>query len=231
MFKLLSRHRRKIFMLSALGFASAFCLGILLARFWRMHNMDYGFMLWNLFLAWIPLACSVLAFGFYERRWWNYVVFVPLAFLWLLFFPNSPYLVTDLLHIQSIRSDIWWYDVILFAAFAWTGFFMGFVSLQWMQDWAAKLFGRLLSWLFALTAVGLSAFGVYLGRFLRWNSWDIFVEPLSLLNDIWLRLRHPLTYSPTMLFTVLLTAFLLSAYFMLAAYRQLREEQVEVDQS
>ena len=229
MFKTLSRHRNKFFMLAALGIASAFCVAMLVARFWRMNNSHYGFMLWNLFLAWIPLLCSIIAFRFYERKVFSYVIFLLLAFSWLLFFPNSPYLVTDLIHLRSISSDIWWYDVIMFAAFAWTGFFMGFVSLQWMQDWIANLFGKVISWMFAIAALGLSAFGVYLGRFLRWNSWDIFFEPISLLSDVWQRIRHPLQYSPTMLFTVLLAGFLFCAYLMLVAYTQLRQEGVEVD--
>ena len=104
---------------------------------------------------------------------------------------------------------------------------MGFVSLQWMQDWIANLFGKVMSWMFAIAALGLSAFGVYLGRFLRWNSWDIFFEPISLLSDVWQRIRHPFQYSPTMLFTVLLAGFLFCAYLMLTAYMQMN--QVEVD--
>ena len=106
MFKSLSRHRNKLFMLAALGIASAFCVAVLVARFWRMNNSHYGFMMWNLFLAWIPLLCSIIAFRFYERKFFSYVIFPPLAFLWLLFFPNSPYLVTDLIHLRSIHSDI-----------------------------------------------------------------------------------------------------------------------------
>lgn len=221
------KQRAKIWMLLALGCASAFCVALSAARVWRLHNFDYGFMLWNLFLAWIPLGCSLLATTLHQRTWRNYVLFLPLAGLWLLFFPNAPYLVTDLIHLHWLDPKILWFDLIMFPAFAWTGFFIGFVSLHWMQVWLEKLFGRGLSWLFALGTLGLSAYGVYLGRFLRWNSWDIFMEPFGLWADIWAQIRHPLQHLPSFMFTVLLATFFLCAYFMLLAYTRLQKEEIE----
>jgi uncharacterized membrane protein len=72
--------------------------------------------------------------------------------------------------------------------------------------------------------VGLSGFGIYLGRFLRWNSWDVFVHPLRLSYDVLTRLRHPIANFQTFVFTAIFAFFILSTYLMLVAVTHFRQE-------
>ncbi len=96
----------------------------------------------------------------------------PCAALWLVFFPNAPYIITDLLHLSAQDGVPVWYDLILLSAFAWTGAMLGMISLGLMHVLVARVAGGAWSWIFVLGVLMLSGFGVYLGRFPRWNSWD-----------------------------------------------------------
>jgi uncharacterized membrane protein len=112
-----------------------------------------------------------------------------------------------------------WYDLLLLLSFAWTSLMFGFVSLSDMQQLVRQRFNVTTGWLFACAALALGSFGIYLGRFLRWNSWDILTEPQKLVSDILEPLLNPLDHIGTYGFTVLLTAFLLLAYLMLQYFK------------
>jgi uncharacterized membrane protein len=151
-------------------------------------------------------------------------VFYPLALLWLLFFPNAPYVLTDLIHLRQHSVPVW-YDLLLLLSFAWTSLMFGFVSLADMQRLIQQRFNATVGWLFAVAAVLLGSFGIYLGRFLRWNSWDVITEPRQLAWDIFERVANPLAYTHTFGFTVLLAAFLLLAYLTLQFFRPSTERR------
>jgi uncharacterized membrane protein len=208
------------FKLYALLFASA-ALGVAMV-FVRVHfsgTLSYTFLFWNLFLAVIPFGISSLLFRLNSAKAKTpALVFYPLAALWLLFFPNAPYVLTDLIHLRPITVPLW-YDLLLLLSFAWTSLMFGFVSLSDMQQLVRQRFNTATGWLFACTALALGSFGIYLGRFLRWNSWDILTEPQKLASDILEPLLNPLDHVGTYGFTVLLTAFLLLAYLMLQYFR------------
>ena len=197
--------RRQITVLAALAAASALCFAVVAARIYFGGTWRYVFLLWNLFLAWIPLVTA-------------------LAVVWLLFFPNAPYMVTDLLHLSAVDNVPLWYDTLLLATFAWTSFLLGFVSLYLMQTMVSRAAGAIAGWVFATGVLALSAFGVYLGRFQRWNSWDVLYRPVGLLADIADRLRHPLSHPRTLVFTGLLAVFLITTYFVLVAFAHLPQE-------
>jgi uncharacterized membrane protein len=203
------------FKLNLLLVASA-ALGILMVaiRIYFSGTLSYTFLFWNLFLAVIPFALSSLLVGFKMPA----LVFYGLTALWLLFFPNAPYVLTDLLHLRQHDVPLW-YDLLMLLSFAWTGLMFGFVSLADMQRLIRERFNAATGWLFACVALALGSFGIYLGRFLRWNSWDIVTEPKQLAWDILERLSNPLAHLGTYGFTVLLTAFLLLAYLMLQYFR------------
>ena len=227
MIQTLARYKSTLVILTALAFASGLCAAMYVVRVMYTGYFHYYFMLWNLFLAWIPLCFAFAARIAYARRTWlRYLVFLSCAFLWLLFFPNAPYVATDLIHLQPMPHLPLWYDAIMFVAFAWAGLCLGFVSLYVMQGLVARSSGWVAGWLFALAALGLSGFGVYLGRFLDWNSWDLLTRPGSLLADIWTRVRHPLAYSHTYAVSLLFAAFFISAYVVLFAFSRLQPEQV-----
>jgi uncharacterized membrane protein len=183
---------------------SAFSLALYAARFLYSGQITYIFLLWNLFLAWMPLVFAWLAVTW--RKWPPLALLA--AFLWLLFFPNAPYLVTDLIHLRPIDPVPLWYDLILLLDFALLGLFLAFVSLSMMQDLVSTRFGPFSGWSFTIAVLGISGLGIYIGRFLRWNSWDLFTRPSLLLNDIWTSLDEP----RTLIISGLLALLLLFAY-------------------
>jgi len=177
----------------------------------------YGALVWNLFLAWIPLLLALAVYdGFRRGAAW------PRLFaggsLWLLFFPNAPYIVTDLKHLRTWDGMPIWYDVVLASGAAWAGLALGFVSLYLMQAVVRRLVGAVNAWFFALGVLGLSSFGIYLGRFQRWNSWDLFVQPHALLADVSMRVARPLDHPRTVAVTVLFTAFLAATYLVFYSF-------------
>jgi len=209
------RHKSLIFL--SLLFASIVSTGMVAVRIGYSAQGRYTFLVWNLFLAWLPFIFSWLAYRFHRKQF----LLTLFGFLWLLFFPNSPYLVTDLIHIKQLGNVPLWYDAIMIFSFALTGLFLGFLSLYLMQALVVRRFGESLSWLFVLSALALSSFGVYVGRFLRWNSWDVFVQPVTLLHDIANSLFDPSLLPKTAVISLLLTAVFTFAYVILFSLPQL----------
>jgi uncharacterized membrane protein len=178
------------------------------------------FLVWNLLLAWIPywLSMSLNFYGRISQRPspWSHG-FLVLA--WLLFFPNAPYILTDLLHLKYCQTMPHWYDVLMFLSFAWTGLLLGYASLFEVQYFLEQRFNRFVVWSFVVTAIWLGGFGVYMGRFQRWNSWDILTDPLSLISQQVHILRHPLHYMSTLGVAILLSGFMLIGYLTLSILR------------
>lgn len=175
----------------------------------------YGFLIWNLILAWVPLFFAWLA-----SRWRHYrLLLLSHAGLWLLFLPNAPYLLTDLIHLGRWRAIPLWYDLLMLLVFAATGLLLGFFSLNIMQDLVVELFGLVAGRLFAVASLALCSFGVYLGRFLRWNSWDLLAHPYQLWSDILALVSDPLRHWQPWIFILVQAAVLWLGYALLAAIR------------
>jgi uncharacterized membrane protein len=211
---------RRALALGALALASALCGGLLVARWAYSEPGAYGFLAWNLFLAWIPLLAAVGVYDIHGRGT-RLARLIPLAVLWLLFLPNAPYLLTDLIHLGSRDDAPLWFDLVLFSAFAWTGALLGFLSLYLMQAVVRRAAGFVWSWAFVGGSLLSCAFGIYLGRSLRWNSWDFVVRPEPLLADVWARISDPLAYPRSFGMTIALTALLAVMYLVLYAFAQL----------
>jgi uncharacterized membrane protein len=167
----------------------------------------YGFLAWNLFLAWIPLllAAAVVAAAKSGRP----ISGALLLVLWLLFFPNAPYVVTDFVHLRQIGGMPRWFDVLMLGSFATSALALGFVSLYLIQELIRSRFGAVWSWAGALTALALSGVGIYLGRVYQLNSWDV-LQPERLFSA--LADRDPLTLGHGARLTLLLTCLLAAAY-------------------
>lgn len=182
-----ARHGRRWWpLLAALGLALLWCLGLLVVR-WRLTNhLRYTFLMWNLFLAAVPLG---LAFGLSCVR--QRLIGVGLLTGWLLFLPNAPYVFTDFIHLSPYGRAPMWFDVLLLASFALTALWLGLVSLHLVHEWVEQHFSPLAGWGVVLLACPLSGFGVYLGRFGRWNSWDVLHRPVALLADVVAQLSTP----------------------------------------
>lgn len=211
---------RRALALAALALASAFCVATLVARWAYSEPGAFRFLAWNLFLAWIPLIAAVGVYDL-QRRGARLAKLLPLAAVWLLFLPNAPYLLTDLIHLGSRDDAPLWFDLVLFSAFAWTGALLGFLSVYMMQVVVRRVAGAAWSWALVGASLLASGFGIYLGRSLRWNSWDFVTRPDALLSDVWARLADPLAYPRSFGMTVALTALISVLYLVLYAFAQL----------
>jgi uncharacterized membrane protein len=184
------------------------CIGLSLFRVGYSGSIKYVFLNWNLFLAFVPWFLTSLIHVFphwQERR--SLLWFLGLS--WLLFFPNAPYIFTDLFHLNSGSNMPIWFDLILILAFAWTGILFGFLSLWDFENLLSKRIHT--KWIpyISLGLLFLSSFGVYLGRYLRWNSWDVLNKPGAILYDVGSRVvhpfEHPRTWGVTLFLGILLT--------------------------
>ena len=205
----------------ALTFASAAGVALVFTRVLWTHNLRYGFLVWNLLLAWLPLVFALLARDLDqrgERRNWR---FVSLTAAWLLFFPNAPYIFTDVIHLLYSFSQHFWVDLSLIHLFALTGLVLGFVSLYFMQAVVSRMLGGVVGWLFVAGVAGLASFGAFLGRFLRFNSWDVLAKPLALYHGIGSSLTQPGMHPNALAFIALFATFLFIAYVMLYALTHL----------
>lgn len=180
----------------------AFIGGMILIRFIYTGKYAFIFLVWNLFLAWIPFLIS----GLFKRlvnaaKWKQVIVFIS----WILFFPNALYIVTDLIHLEQETSVPKWYDAVLLFSSSAIGVIMAFVSLLRIEKLLAFKFNRRLVEFIVFAILFLGSFGVYLGRFLRWNSWDIVSNPLGLLSSVGQRFIFPLQHVQTWGITIILT--------------------------
>ena len=206
--------RRRLATILALFAASLFCVALVVVRNVHTGNFDLRYLIWNLFLAWIPFALAVFVYDRWRRHRGGLLLIV-LGVLWLLFFPNAPYIATDFVHLEHDPLIPYWYDAVTIAAFAWIGVLLGFASLYLMQTVVRQWRGAVAGWIFAFAAIGLGSLGIYLGRFLRLNSWDAVEHPSVLPRILHAVARDPFAYQEAIAVTVLFTAALSFAYFLL----------------
>jgi uncharacterized membrane protein len=209
----------------ALAFASGVNVALVLARVLWTGRLAYGFLIWNLFLAWLPLAFSLLAGEEFRRASGRNWRFLALAGAWLVFFPNAPYIFTDLIHLTTYFHAHFWVDMFLILSSAMTGLVLGFLSLYLMQSVVTRMFGRPASWFFIALVTGLSGFGICLGRFMRFNSWDVVLQPLALCRSVGTWVAGPLTHPASLAFPLMFATFLFLAYLMLYALTHLQQVQ------
>jgi len=180
--------RRTLLALLALLFATAVCVALLLARAIYAKQLLYQFLPGNLILAWIPLIFALAVYSLRARGSRHWLLLGACAFVWFVFYPNAPYLITDLIHLKTRAPVPHWFDIILFMSFAWTGLLLGYLSLYLMQEVVRNWLGRAWAWQFAIGMLALGALGVFLGRFWRWNSWEVATHPFGLASDALRRL-------------------------------------------
>ena len=216
--ELWNRHGSRLLLLGWLGISSALSVSLLAMRILYVGKSTYDFLAWNLFLAWIPLCLALLTWRLDLARRQSWPLFAGLLLLWLLFFPNAPYIVTDFLHLDRRQGVPVWFDLLLIFSFAWNGLILGFVSLHLIQRRVEEHLGRLAGWIIALTSLGLSGLGIYLGRFGRWNSWDLLTSPWDLVRQLLERAVDPFSHPRTLGVSVLYAAFLIVAYVFLVLF-------------
>lgn len=201
-------------------------LGLLVVRSAATGRFGYRFLVWNLFLASIPFPLALLTEALGRSR--HAVVAFATAVPWLLFLPNAPYLVTDILHLQRSDAPLW-YDALLYGSFAVSGVLLCFGSLSLVHLAVGNRFGTLAGWVVAMSSLMLSGFGVYLGRIERWNSWSFLQTPWALARSVLEPLQNPLSNARTIGFTAIYGTFLCVSYLSVAAVgavlRQLSPER------
>jgi uncharacterized membrane protein len=209
------RNRRwaneRVFVLGGLALASALCVGLEGARELRYAVVDFRFLLWNLALAWVPLLLALLAYDRY-RAGAPFGRLTPALGLWLLFLPNAPYIVTDFRHLSRSTPAPLWFDGLVISVFAWTGVLLGFVSLYLVHAVVQHRFGAWAGWCGVGAVLALVSAGVYAGRFLRWNSWDLIVRPGERLAQVAPHLTDPVAVARATAATLGLTLLLALAY-------------------
>ncbi|WP_198172488.1 DUF1361 domain-containing protein [Hymenobacter ginkgonis] len=217
--------RHRLPLLLALGLSLTLSFALIAVRIVLTREPTFIFLLWNLFLAAIPFGLSAALH--LAARPPGVRLLLPVGVVWLLFFPNAPYLVTDLFHLVPRPGVPYWYDLALIMSCAWNGLMLAYASLLDMHTLVRQRLGFWLGWVFATVALGLSAFGVYLGRFLRFNSWDIISNPFTLFYDILQRFLHPLHNRQAWGVTVVFWAFLLIGYATVRLLGQRKELGIE----
>ncbi len=187
------------------------CIGLIEFRIAHTGNRMLTFLVWNLFLAWCPLALAFAAW-LANRSGASMLVIAPIAAGWLLFFPNAPYLVTDLIHLRISDGRLQLFDAALLSTFGLTGVALGYASLYLVHDIVRERIGPRAAWVMAAGALAAAAVGVYLGRILRLNSWDAVLEPLLLPRLVARRIEDPLGNPDLFLFVGLASVLLLVGY-------------------
>jgi uncharacterized membrane protein len=183
------KHEIHGLLLTSVGFSVL----LLAARMIHTGRLTFAFLVWNLFLAFVPYFFSYRMTqrpAWIQSRWKFPVVFIA----WVLFIPNAFYILTDLFHLFDSSAVPLWYDLLLIVSFAWNALLMGILSVRHMEKIVAAKWPQLPGWAFLYPVMVLNALGVYIGRYLRFNSWDIVSSPFSLVADIAEILWHPVHY-------------------------------------
>jgi uncharacterized membrane protein len=178
------------------------------------HRMSYAFLAWNLLLAYVPLMIANWL-NRHEVLMRNKFTLMLSVFAWLLFMPNSFYILTDLFHLRTADGNRSWFDLTLLLSFAWNGILFGIISIWKMEMLLKRTKGRFASAVLIFGVMWLNAFGVYIGRFLRFNSWDIIFNPFPLLTDITEMVMNPYDYKSAWAVSLCFACFTSILYYTL----------------
>jgi len=178
---------------------------LLTIRIKLTHTFFYLFLVWNLFLATIPFIITSYLVSLPKL---NKIVLALWFSVWLLFLPNAPYIITDLMHLRLNNGTLLWLDILVVNTFALNGLLLFYLSISDMKN-ILKCYLKKSIVNYSITIICfLCGFGVYLGRFLRYNSWEILSNPKYLFIDIINLILKPLAYKEAWLFTILFGVFL-----------------------
>lgn len=218
---ILNPRERVVFSLAGL---TAVSLGLYIAGALQNHSTLFSYLVWNLFLAWLPLLTVVFLLRSLRKRVWSSWQPFSLTILWLVLLPNSFYMISDFIHIQDVARHDLLFDVVMFTSFIITAALAGFTSLYLVHAQLFRRVGLRTSSLLVGIILFLCSFAIYLGRDLRWNSWDVLINPAGILFDVSDHLIHPLQnaamFTTTLSFFVLLGSFYMVGWQVGEATRQ-----------
>jgi uncharacterized membrane protein len=188
----------------ALLLSSLVSIGLLAYSFWRDRSIANDYLLFNLLLAWIPVPLSLRLVEVLKRKLWSSWEALGLSLLWIIFLPNSFYMVSDIL-----------YDSVMFTSFIFTALALGYTSLYPIHLEVLKRFSNRVATTWIAITVFISSVAIYAGRDLRWNSWNVFTNPGGLLFDMSDRLLHPGAYPAMFVTIVSFSVFIMAMYNLL----------------
>ena len=170
--------------------SSGFSIAMTGLRVLYTGELMFVWLNWNLFLAFLPYA--ITRFATHRPEWVEHHLRFGLLFIaWILLVPNSFYIITDLFHLRHRVPVPLWFDLALLLSFVWNGLLFGILTVRKMEKIVEVKFGWYEEWLFVFPVMLLNSFGVYIGRYLRYNSWDILFNPFQLFRDIIYLIVHP----------------------------------------
>lgn len=180
-----------------------FALTIVCVRIKITGVLYFTFLVWNLFLAVLPYFFSQLLLMLDYKKKYGILKYALLG-LWLLFLPNSPYIITDFIHLQNNGDNLIWLDMLIIFVYALNGLLFGMLSMLDVYRFLSQKFEKRTANSLMIYICLLCGYGVYLGRFLRFNSWDLFTDPLSLFYNILKSLTYYNVWGITFAFAGLL---------------------------
>jgi Predicted membrane protein len=193
---------------------------------------SYSSLVWNLFLAFVPYVFAAVGVQLMSRArsgWLRHSIAILTSLLWLVFYPNAPYIFTDFIHVinktylRTAPSEwlnlnaLLWYDVLMNAAFAFLGHFIGLASMWLMQGGLGRLWGERAARVVVGAAILFSGFGIYLGRFSRLNSWDMIFDLRRVASEVSEALSDP----KAILFSAVFSLFILLTYIALIVFKKI----------
>lgn len=192
--------------INSILYLSLLCTVLLIAiRIIYTGNWRFASLVWNMFLAFLPFIFSTtLLKKINSSKWIQYFLLA----CWLIFLPNAPYIITDFVHLDHTPPVPFWYDLVIIFWAAWNGLILGFISLLNIEKFLLTRFSRTQVNVMVYISLVLCAFGVYAGRYLRWNSWDVIANPHEIYRDVKYIALNPednmRTWGVTFLFSVLM---------------------------
>lgn len=187
-------------------------------------NFYYAYLCWNLFLAWVPLGLVLWLEKILRRKIWSSWQALLVTTVFVAFLPNTFYMATDFIHLQETPRVDLVFDVITLMSFTFNAFILGLVSIYMFHIELRRRLSVVKSWVLLGALIFLASFAIYIGRDLRWNSWDILLNPASILFEVSDRLlaplEHPELFATTFGFFVLIGSSYGIVWFLVRAARQ-----------
>lgn len=190
----------------------AITLNILRILIWG--KTSYFYLLWNIFLAFVPYLLSLIFFNLYKIKKINTFLLIIGFIFWLLFIPNAHYLITDLIHLDEVKHAPILYDSFLIFSSALVGLLFGVYSLSHIENIIKENFSIKKTKIIMFSIIILIGFGIYLGRFLRFNSWDFFVNHFSLWKEMHIIFSGVNNFYNVLLYTLLFSSFIYVSFEM-----------------
>ncbi|MGB1216350.1 MAG: DUF1361 domain-containing protein [Saprospiraceae bacterium] len=183
----------------------------------QMYFFGFLFLVWNLFLAWLPYLVAFFLPSIYKYFGSSKAIAALIILIWLFFYPNAPYIITDFVHFRHRTGIPYWLDICMIASFAGTGMMLGLLSMFYVEKFLKSIMNPVWAMAIVLSCIPLSGLGIWIGRYQRWNSWDVVTRPWDLVKDVWLHISSPIQHAESLGIAVAFTLIIGMSYWMLSS--------------